>query len=447
MDIITKEDPMSINNIKTYIKTPELRPFWVFLFIATLLLSADLVYLPTEWAWIHLGVFLVLGAVIFWGSFRFAKSNIVKRAEAGRLESIVTNLSDGVVMYDNNFKILVFNNSAEDMFHVKKEQVIGERFGPERAGDPKYRLLTQTIFPSLAPTVVRRSETGVYPQVVDISFPDRELRVSTDRLLDENKQVLGFMKLIQDRTREAELLKSKSEFITIAAHQLRTPLTAVNWIFEGFSGDDDLNPENKELARNGLAATRKLLKIVNDLLDVSKIEEGRFGYNFEQVNIIDFVSEVLTNAQATAKEYGVKLYFDKGKEQSVMVTIDPNRLGLALSNLIDNAVRYNVKNGSVTIVIKRVPGKPYVQISVKDTGIGIPPQNISKIFTKFFRAENVLKRETEGSGLGLYITKNIVNRHGGTIWAESVIDRGTTFNFTLPTDAKLIPPKEVEIGS
>ena len=112
----------------------------------------------------------------------------------------------------------------------------------------------------------------------------------------------------------------------------------------------------------------------------------------------------------------------------------------------DNAVRYNVENGSVTVSVKKLTDKPYVEVRIADTGIGIPPENMEKVFTKFFRAENVLRRETEGSGLGLFITKNIINRHGGTIWAESVIDRGTTFHFTLPTDPKLIPPKEVGIG-
>jgi len=177
------------------------------------------------------------------------------------------------------------------------------------------------------------------------------------------------------------------------------------------------------------------------------INQIRFSFYFEQTNLVGFISELLKNAQAEAKEYGIKLYFDKGGQQQQMVTIDPNRLGLAVSNLLDNAIRYNVENGSVTIAIKQLTDKPYIEVSVADTGIGIPPENMEKIFTKFFRAENVLKRETEGSGLGLYITKNIVNRHGGTIWAESVIDRGTTFHFTLPTDSKLIPPKEVGIGT
>jgi len=437
---------MKLKNTVTYLKSPGMRFFWLFLALAIVLLVVDLIYLAPVWTLVDLATLTLLGALIFWSGLRLTKSSLAGKSFAGRLESVITNLSDGVVVYDSDFKILVFNNTAEDIFHVKKEQVVGKQFGPERAGEPEYRLLTQTIFPSLAPAVIRRSEAGAYPQVVDISFPDREIRVSTNRLLDESGKTVGFVKVVQDRTREVELLKSKSEFITIAAHQLRTPLTAVNWIFEGFSKSEDLIPEDRELAGNGLAATRKLLKIVNDLLDVSKIEEGRFGYNFESVNLLDFISEVLTNAQAVAKEYGVKLYFDKGGESSIMVTIDPNRLGLGVSNLIDNAIRYNVENGSVTIGIKRVPDKPYAEVSIKDTGIGIPPQNMSKVFSKFFRAENVMKRETEGSGLGLYITKNIVSRHGGIIWAESVIDRGTTFFFTLPTDSKLIPPREVGIG-
>ncbi len=422
---------------------PELRYLWLFIFLISVLIVVDVVYLSGTEAVINISILFILGLGIFWNIYRLAVSGLKEKTASGRLESIITNLGDGVVAYDNDFRILVFNTSAEAIFNIKKDQIIGEYIGPERASEARLRLLVQTIFPSLAPTVVRRSEAGVYPQVVDISFGEKDLRVSTDRILDEAGRVLGFVKLIHDRTREVELLQSKSEFITIAAHQLRTPLTAINWIFEGFNGNEDLKPEDKELAGNGLTATRKLLKIVNDLLDVSKIEEGRFGYNFSKVNIIDFIAEVLTNAQAEAKEYGINLYFDKGGEQSIDLTVDTNRLGLALSNLIDNAIRYNVKNGTVTVKVEGLKDKPYAQVSVKDTGVGIPPENMKKVFTKFFRAENVLKRETEGSGLGLYITKNIINSHGGAIWAESIIDRGTTFFFTLPTDPKLIPPKEV----
>ena len=436
----------TLKNFLSSMRLPEIRFFWPFLFLTVILIVIDAIYIPNLWGLVNVGALVVLGVGVLSSSYKLATSNIKTKTAAGRLQSIIANLGDGVVAYDNDFKILVFNTSAERIFGIKRDQIIGEYIGPERAGEARLRLLVQTMFPSLAPMVMRQSEVGVYPQIIDISFGERSLRVSTDRILDGDGKILGFVKLVRDRTREVELLKSKSEFITIAAHQLRTPLTAINWIFEGFSKSEDLKPEDRELSGNGLTAARKLLKIVNDLLDVSKIEEGRFGYNFQETNIINFITEILTNAQAEAKEYGIRLYFDKGDMSEVSLMIDPNRLGLALSNLIDNAIRYNVKNGTVTVKIEKLKDKPYIEISIKDTGVGIPPENMKKVFTKFFRAENVVKRETEGSGLGLYITKNIVNRHGGTIRAESIIDRGTTFFITLPTDPKLIPPKEVGLA-
>lgn len=438
---------MKSDELWKYLKSGELRFFWVFILLAGVLVGADFFYLSPTWALFHTTVLVVLGAVIFSNGYHLAKINFSRNVSSGRLESIISNLSDGIIAYDNNFKIMVFNSAAERIFKTKMSSVVGQRFGPERAAEQEFRLLTQTIFPSLAPSVVRHSEAGAYPQIIDISFPNQELRASTDRLLDEKGRVIGFVKLVEDRTREVELLRSKSEFITVAAHQLRTPLTAINWIFEGFAKSEAIPQDDRELSKNGLTATRKLLKIVNDLLDVSKIEEGRFGYNFVETNLVDFLSELLQNAEAVAKEYGVKLYFDRGGQQKLMVTIDPNRLGLAISNMLDNAIRYNVQNGSVTVAIKQLTDKPFVEISVADTGVGIPQEDINKLFTKFFRAENVMKRQTEGSGLGLFITRNIINRHGGTIWAESVIDRGTTFHFTIPTDSRLIPPKEVGSGS
>lgn len=402
--------------------------------------------------WALVGLILVViaaGVIIFLLRRRLTEANFTAKTAGGRLDTVINDLGEGVVAYDNQFRIQIFNLAAEKIFGVRREQVVGQIFGPERAGDLPFRLLTQTIFPSLAPLVVEVSEPGRSPQVVDVSFtdPTRELRVSTNRVLGSKGETLGFIKLVRDKTRETEILRSKSEFITIAAHQLRTPLTTIHWVFEGLKGKEKLEPEDKELLANGLTNSVKLIKIVNDLLDVSKIEEGRFGYDFRETNLIDFLSNILVNAETLAKEYGVKLYFDKGKETVIKTIIDANRLGLAISNLVDNAIKYNVKNGFVTIGVARLADKPYVQVSVKDTGIGVPASEINKLFSKFFRAENAVKADTEGSGLGLYITKNIINRHGGVIWAESIVGRGTTFYFTLPLDPGLIPPKEIAVGS
>ncbi|MDO8584722.1 MAG: ATP-binding protein [bacterium] len=358
------------------------------------------------------------------------------------LRSVISELSDAVIAYDENFNVLIFNKAAERVFGVSAEAVAGIKLGLELASDAKLKRLVQVVFPSLAPTVIARSETGAYPQVADIQFDDALLRVTTNRITDASGKTQGFTKVIRDRTREAEILKSKSEFITVAAHQLRTPLTAVGWVFQGLKKDVALNADSKMLVDTGDLASQKLLQIVNDLLDVAKMEGGKFGYEFQSSDLVAFLDGVLQGAKPLAKTYGVELFFDAPKDP-IPLDFDAQKLSVAVSNLIDNAIKYNVPNGTVTLGVQQLPDKPYALVTIKDTGVGVPPEALQKLFTKFFRAENVQKFSTEGSGLGLYLTKNIINRHGGQIWVESELSRGTTFSFTLPTDPSLIPKKEV----
>lgn len=431
-------------NKRSYLTFPEMRSLWIFIVIAVITIVINFIYVPVLWAAANSLILVIMGILVFLSDLALAKSNLESKSSASRVESIIFNLTDGIIAYDNDFKITVFNPAAGAIFDLQAKAVIGQAIGPEKAQDPNLRFLTQVIFPSLAPVVQRRSESGVYPQVMELSFTDPivELKVTTDRVTDVNGAVIGFVKIVNDRTREMEIYQSKSEFITVAAHQLRTPLTGVGWTFEALNSSKDTVPADKELISNGLILSKKLLNIVNDLLDVSKIEEGRFGYNFTNMNLVDFISNILDNANIIAKQYGVNLYFDRGTEPSTLVYIDASKLGIAMSNIIDNAIKYNVKNGSVTVKIERLPNQPYMQVSIEDTGVGIPEEAMNKLFTKFFRADNVVKFQTEGTGLGLYIAKNIIKRHGGTINAESTLGRGSKFTLTLPTDPKLIPPTE-----
>ncbi len=437
----------SFEKITIYAKLPEMRLFWFFLPFLIILLTINVFYLPKIWTFVSLIIFLVLGAVILVNNLRLARSNLEIKIERNELKSIIFNLGDGVIAYDPNFKILIFNRVAEEIFNLKSQEVINQYFSPEKAKETRLKLLSQVIFPSLAPVVVRQSSPGVYPQIIDLSFeePEIELRVSTDKIIDSKGQLLGFVKLVHDRTREVELLRSKTEFIAVASHQLRTPLTGLHWALESLS-KQNLEASARDLVDSSLSAANKLLKTVNDLLDVSKIEEGRFGYQFENVNIVSFIEEMIENTKDFAKQFGVKIYLQKPAEPSIVVSIDSQKLSMVVSNLLDNAIRYNVPNGEVTISIERVKEQPYIKIGIKDTGIGIPSDEIEKLFTKFFRAENIERISSEGSGLGLYIAKNIIRRHGGEIWAESEINRGSVFYFTLPIDPKMIPPKEIVYG-
>ena len=355
-----------------------------------------------------------------------------KEPEKQLFDALLGLVDYGVIVYDNDFNILVFNKGAEAIFEVAANQLVGQKFSLEKTKDPNFKILSQVLYSSLAPTVVRLSEAGAFPQVskVILEEPSKELETYTDQILNDRGQVWGSLKLVKDKTRESALLKTKSEFITIAAHQLRTPATAVNWTFENLEKDQGLNPNSRELVGIGHKAAQNLSKIINDLLSVAQIEEGKFGYQFQDMNLIDFLDKLLAEASLIAKEYKVNVYFNRPSEKEIMVSADVTRLSLAVSNLIDNAIKYNIPEGQVTVNIEK-KGQ-LAQVAVGDTGVGIPEEDLPKLFTKFFRSANVAKFSIGGSGLGLYIVKNIITEHGGKIWAESVLDRGSTFYFTLP---------------
>ena len=428
----------------SYLAQPEFRPVFYLAPLIVILLVINFMYLPSRVALITLAAFVAILVLMVWLSLRLSKANFNVKVEAQQVQSIIAHLNIGVVAYDNDFAVLIFNPAAQEIFALAENDVVGIKLSAAMAGDPKLKVLAQVVFSSLAPTVIKRSDPGVYPQIIDVSFdePKLDLRVVTDKIIDEKGTATGFVKLITNRTREIELLKSKTEFITVAAHQLRTPLTAINWALESLE-NSPLNPQQKELADTGFMAVKKMLKTVNDLLDVSKIEEGKFGYQFEEVNIVSFLEDFLSQTNALAKQYGIKLYFARPKEQAISVFIDQQKVGMVVSNLLDNAVKYNVENGEVTVSVEKEPSEPFVKISVKDTGIGIPPNQLDKLFSKFFRADNVVKFAPDGTGMGLYIVKNIITRHGGRIWVESELNRGTTFSFTLPTTKDAVPKKEL----
>ena len=431
---------------KTNLFRKEFIFFWVAIFISIVVSMLAFFYFSLLWFVVVIFLFATLvGGALFYG-LSFVDFQKKGNSDALRADKVAESVSDAVIAYNRDFKIIAWNRVAEETFGINKPDIIGQTISPEKMSEPSFKNLVQVIFPSLAPFVSKRSAPGEYPQIMDISFPDPslELTVSTDRIVDEDGKLIGFLKVIKNRTREVGLLRSKSEFITVAAHQLRTPLTALHWTFETLAKNQATKGEDKELIENGLLASNKVLRIVNDLLDVSKIESGKFGYEFKKIDIRDFMDELLRNADLAAKEFGISLYFDR-PQNPIFITADPEKLGIAFSNIIDNAIKYNVKNGQVVVKIESYPNKPYIQISIKDTGIGMSTEALAKLFSKFFREESAIKESTDGSGLGLYIAKNIVLRHGGNISVDSALGRGSVFYIVLPTDPSLIPPKEVAI--
>ena len=385
-------------------------------------------------------VFFVLIVVLI---LRLVQDEARLQLTVRQQEGVLHHVPAGIVAYDADFHVILFNAAAEAIFEVPAQHVLGMRLDASQSSDVHLRMLIQVVFSSLAPVVITRSEPGVYPQVTDVSFDDvkKDLRVITDRICDEKNTIVGFIKIITDTTREQELLKSKTEFIAVAAHQLRTPLTAINWGLEALESES-LTVDQKNLVDTAFAAVKNALGTVNNLLDVSKIEEGRFGYNIQQTDLLPFLDELLIQVQTLAKQYAITLYFDRPLTPLPPVYIDAQKMSMVFYNLLDNAIKYNVEHGSVTIAVRALSPDPFVEITIKDTGIGIPPNQIDKLFTKFFRADNAVKTVADGTGLGLYIVRNIIRRHGGEVRVDSELNRGTTFHITLPTDASKVPHDE-----
>lgn len=434
-------------NFSLISKLPEMKLFWGAFFVLLLVLVVNIAMLGLYFAIFAAAAILLASYLAFRAIYSSAAKSQDAARERNQLKSMVATMDDGLVVYDQNFTLLFFNPSAERLFGISAQKFLGTKVEPKLAEDRIYQRFAQVIFPSLAPSMITRSPAGRYPQVVDLSFedPNMELRTFTSPIIDDAGSLMGFMKIIRDRTREVSLAKEKSEFVTVTSHQLRTPLTHIVWALEAINKEESLGAEVKSLAENAFEAATQLRTIVEDLLNISRIEEGRFGYQFQKTNILEFIENILNSAAPNARQLGIKIFFNRPEEPIPELMVDPQKLSMAFTNLVDNGIRYNIKNGEIIVGLKKSADGQHVEISVRDTGIGIPPEEMKKLFVKFFRATNALKFATEGSGLGLYITQNIIRAHGGNMNVESEVGRGSTFSFTLPIDPTLIPPKEVPL--
>ncbi|MFA6407574.1 MAG: PAS domain-containing sensor histidine kinase [Candidatus Paceibacterota bacterium] len=428
-----------------YWHTPEILSLLVMLGLMGGLFAYGAYYTPLFLTITAFVVFFGIVIILIRSFVSFARMNAEEQFVIRERNALIQYLKDGVIIYDTNFKIKTFNRAAEQIFHVSTEEVVGKQIDPSMVKTSHFRVLTQTLFPSLAPSVSQLSETNIWPQVVNLSFeePKQELHTTLNPLVNEQGEVEWFIKIVRDTTREKNVLQTKSDFINVAAHQLRTPLTALHWALENIVKFSEGTPDVHSVAIEALGVSERSLKITNDLLDVSKIEEGKFGYTFTSVPITPFVESITKEMKTLADQYSITLSLTPPQEQFPDIYLDQNRISAVLFNLIDNAIRYNTKNGKVTLSITREEAKPFIRISIADTGVGIPPDEINKLFQKLHRGSNVVQLEPNGSGLGLYIAKNIVLRHGGELGVSSELNRGSTFWITLPLDASLVPQREI----
>ncbi|MEW5910584.1 MAG: ATP-binding protein, partial [Thermodesulfobacteriota bacterium] len=345
-------------------------------------------------------------------------------AEKNKSETILSSIEDGLVVFDTNMKVTSINPAARRILDMK----FAENSALHCTDILSNSIVCALIFDTI--------DTGMQPDLPDekriVILPDgerpRHYLFSITAIRGRDRNLSGIVLLLRDVTRLKEVEQIKSEFIMAASHELRTPLTSL-----GMSVDlllEHTAPELTEKDRDLLHAAHeevyRMKAMVNDLLDLSKIEAGRIELEIENVPVpilFDHMHEIFKNQMDMKK---VKFTLEIAKDLP-RIRADANKIIWVLTNLISNALRYVNAEGYIRLQALRIG--THVHLSVSDDGPGIPPEYHSKIFQKFVQVKG---REKGGKGLGLAICKEIVRAHGGTIWVESSVNQGSTFIFTLP---------------
>ena len=362
---------------------------------------------------------------------KVARESTVK--EQRKTSAIISNFVDPIIFINKRNCISLFNPAARDIFGITKDdhdKPISEKgyYSLENFKDiidREYDVKTSKELKSGNP-----NEEEV---VITLGKQEYTYKVISAEVTDTNNESLGMMKIFYNLTREKMIDKMKSEFISIAAHQLRTPLSAIKWVIKMVLDGDagKLNTEQEKLLFKGYMSNERIIGLVNDMLNVSRIEEGRFGYNFKEEDFVALLNLQIDSLSGLIKKKNINLKLEIPKKVP-LVFIDGSKMILVLQNLLENAVKYTPEFGTITIGLE--VGKKFLKVRIKDNGVGIPENDQPKLFSKFFRAENVVRLQTEGSGLGLFIVKNIIKKHGGEINFESKEGKGTEFVFTIPFD-------------
>lgn len=364
----------------------------------------------------------IIKTIISTASVSIAGIQAYDRSQQSKTESLVYSLSNGVIMLDNNRKVVLVNpaariyakilNNADDFNNFLdkiKESGINLREEIDKA--------------------LVKGENG---HINEVEFAEKYFELFINPVSDFYKERIGVAVIFHDITHIRLIDKMKTEFVSVASHQLRTPLTAIKLFTEMLVRGDvgKLNKNQKEYLSNVYQSTERMVGLVNDLLNVTRIESGRLSISPEKIEINDFVKDIIAEAKPMAESKKIKIDFEKHKN-SLTINIDKNLVRQVFHNLIMNAIRYSSKKGDVVKVEVEEENVENILIKVSDKGIGIPSNVQGRIFEKFYRADNAVKAATEGTGLGLYVSKMIVEQSGGEIWFKSEGGKGTTFYVRL----------------
>lgn len=335
------------------------------------------------------------------------------------LLSLVAVLPAGFIAIDRNGIIIVANQKALDLLdkQEKIERIIDKDIFSVIAGLHDLEAKLQEC--------IRYRRFNIFIPELRIAKRNNDVFISVT-----GKPIThGMLLLLEDITRIKTIERMEAEFVSIASHQLRTPLTAIEWTAELFSRKETLTNKGKEYLNDIRFSAKRLNTLIKLLLDVSRIESGHVGVSPEPLELVEFINEHISEFQILCKKKKISLAFIKHPKKLV-VTTDRNMLGYIVQNLVSNAINYTLPEERIEMVLKS--NKDNVFFTVRDTGIGIPEKEQARIFKKFVRASNAISMKPDGTGLGLFIVAEAVKLLGGRIWFDSVEGKGSSFFVKFP---------------
>jgi PAS domain S-box-containing protein len=369
----------------------------------------------------------------------------IEEAKA-RNEAVLASIGDGVVVVSDKGEVIFINKSALNILNTTVENVLGKHLiraisATDEEGNP----LAAENHPMQESLMRGRKITS--RDICFLKSDGKKFPVSaTAAPVSLQGVLIGGVLVFRDITHEKEVDRMKTEFISLASHQLRTPLSAMKWFSEMLiSGDaGQLTPDQLEMVQNIYKSNERMVDLVNSLLNISRIESGRIIIDPRPTDLKQLLDEVLLELtpKIQKKNHHVAVSIHSNLPP---INIDPKLIRHVYMNLLTNSIKYTPDNGEINVMISHSGDELISQVS--DNGYGIPQEEQGKVFNKFFRAENIVKVETDGTGLGLYLLKSIVEASGGKIWFESEVGKGTTFWFSLPMNGSTAKEGEVTISS
>lgn len=346
--------------------------------------------------------------------------------EKKKIEAIIDSMSEGVIVTDYEDNILLFNPAAQKVFD-NKNNVLGTN-------------LSNFIKRHNLNKVFEEAYKTGQPITKEINLPlsEKILKANVSVLKNQSEKAIGFVTVLEDITKLKELDEMKSEFISIVSHELRTPLTSIKGYASLLSNGKLGQLEDKQKQCLDIINTEsdRLTNLINDVLDLSKMESGKMQLKREMVHIKEIYDKLIIHNLAKDKNIKIKPNFQKRLPK---IYAEPEKILQVFTNLISNAIKFTPENGTIFVNVERV--HDYVVVDIIDTGIGMPKKDLNNIFNKFYQVEKHMTRKQGGTGLGLAIVKEIINLHSGLLTANSKEDEGSKFSFAIPIVQYLkIPP-------